>query len=96
MVLIQFKHVLNVGLLLQEKIKEIFEYARQLENEKIQFHFVGNQAPNFQSYWEPLMNSKPQNCIIWGKEKIQKIFIHVWIYFYSPLEVMMVIKKRIH
>ena len=66
----EFKHVLNVGLFTARKNQgEIFEYARQLENEKIQFHFVGNQAPNFQSYWEPLMNSKPQNCIIWGERK---------------------------
>ena len=65
-----YKHVLNVGLFTSRKNQgEIFEYARQLEHEKIQFHFVGNQAPNFKDYWEPLMNNKPQNCNIWGERK---------------------------
>jgi len=66
----EYKHVLNVGLFTARKNQgEIFEYARQLEHEKILFHFIGNQAPNFQNYWEPLMNDKPQNCIIWGERK---------------------------
>ena len=31
------------------------------------FHFIGNQAPNFKNYWEPLMYNKPNNCIVWGE-----------------------------
>ncbi len=66
----EYKHVLNVGLFTSRKNQgEIFEYAKQLENEKIQFHFIGNQAPNFKDYWEPLMNNKPNNCIIWGERE---------------------------
>ena len=64
----EYKHVLNVGLFTSRKNQaEIFEYAKHLINEKIQFHFIGNQAPNFKDYWEPLMENKPDNCIVWGE-----------------------------
>jgi len=47
----EYKHVLNVGLFTSRKNQaEIFEYAKHLINEKIQFHFIGNQAPNFKDY----------------------------------------------
>ncbi len=63
-----FKHVLNVGLFNSFKNQgEIFEYARKFENEKVLFHFVGNQAINFIDYWSPLMENKPDNCIVWGE-----------------------------
>ena len=63
-----YKHVLNVGLFTSRKNQgEIFHYAEKLKDEKIQFHFVGNQAPNFESYWKPLMENKPENCVIWGE-----------------------------
>jgi len=80
-----FKHVLHVGLFTSRKNQgEIFEYARQLENEKIQFHFLGNQAPNFKDYWEPLMNNKPQNCIIWGERKDVENFYSCMDLFLFP------------
>lgn len=61
-------HVLNVGLFAPGKNQgEIFEYARLLKDEKIKFHFVGNQAGNFEHYWKPLMENKPENCVIWGE-----------------------------
>ena len=64
----EYKHVLNVGLFTSRKNQaEIFEYAKHLINEKIQFHFIGNQAPNFKDYWGPLMENKPDNCIVWGE-----------------------------
>ena len=64
----EYKHVLNVGLFTPGKNqKQIFDIARKLQNEKIQFHFVGNQAGNFENYWKPLMNDKPSNCIIHGE-----------------------------
>jgi glycosyltransferase involved in cell wall biosynthesis len=64
-----YKHVLNVGLFTPGKNQgEIFEYARKLIGEQIQFHFVGNQAGNFQDYWLPLMQNKPDNCIVWGEK----------------------------
>lgn len=63
-----FKHVLNVGLFTSRKNQgEIFEYARKLIDYPVKFHFVGNMAPNFKDYWEPLMSNKPDNCIIWGE-----------------------------
>lgn len=65
-----YKHILNVGLFTSRKNQaEIFDYARKMINEKVMFHFVGNQADNFKWYWEPLLNNKPDNCIIWGERK---------------------------
>lgn len=66
----EVKHVLNVGLWTPRKNQaEILEYAREMErrNEKIQFHFVGNRAGNFQFYWEPLMKDLPSNIKIWDE-----------------------------
>lgn len=63
-----FKHVLNVGLFTPRKNQsEIFEYAEKLKEEKIQFHFVGNLAGNFEYYWKPLMDNPPSNCKVWGE-----------------------------
>ena len=64
-----WRHVVNVGLFTERKNqKYIFEMAKKLENVKIKFHFIGNQADNFRSYWEPLMKDKPENCIVWGEK----------------------------
>lgn len=60
------KHVLNVGLFTPGKNQgEAFELARRLP--EVSFHFVGNQAPNFQAYWEPLLRNTPPNCRLWGE-----------------------------
>lgn len=62
------KHVLNVGLFTPRKNQaEAIEYARELQNHPIQFHFIGNQADNFRSYWEPLLQNLPPNVKIWGE-----------------------------
>lgn len=62
------KHVLNIGLFTPGKNQgEIFKIAKSFENRNVFFHFVGNQAMNFKDYWEPIMNEKPENCIIWGE-----------------------------
>ena len=62
------KHVVNVGLFTPNKNQsEIIEYARMLQNYPIQFHFIGNQAENFKSYWEPLMKQFPSNCKWWNE-----------------------------
>ena len=64
------KHVLNVGLFTPRKNQaEIFAVARAMEDQNVEFHFVGNQADNFKGYWEPLMRHKPNNCRIWGERK---------------------------
>ena len=61
------KHVLNVGLFTERKNQgEIFEIARNF-NSDVQFHFLGNQAENFKSYWGSIMKNKPDNCFIWGE-----------------------------
>ena len=64
------KHVLNVGLWTRRKNQgEVLEYAKSLSTShpNIQFHFVGNQAGNFQDYWQPLMKELPDNVKIWGE-----------------------------
>lgn len=62
------KHVINVGLFTPRKNQaEVIEYAKMLIDYPIQFHFIGNQADNFQHYWEPLMKNFPNNCKWWGE-----------------------------
>jgi autotransporter strand-loop-strand O-heptosyltransferase len=63
-------HVINVGLWTSGKNqKEGVEIAKLLEksNPEIQFHFIGNQAPNFKEYWEPVMKNVPSNVTVWGE-----------------------------
>jgi len=62
------KHVITVGLFTPRKNQaEVIEYAKQLQDYPIQFHFIGNQADNFKYYWEPLMKDFPSNCKWWGE-----------------------------
>jgi len=80
-----WKHVLHVGLFTPGKNQgELFAIARQLEKYKIKFHFVGNQAGNFQHYWEPLMQHKPDNCIVWGERDDVDKFYAAADLFYFP------------
>jgi hypothetical protein len=84
-----WKHVLNVGLFAPGKNQgEVFAIARQLEKYKIKFHFVGNQAGNFEHYWGPLMKHKPENCVIWGERTDVDTFYAAcdMFYFSSILE----------
>jgi autotransporter strand-loop-strand O-heptosyltransferase len=65
-------HVLNVGLWTQGKNQgEGVEIARLLEKTRphIQFHFVGNQASNFENYWGPIMKNLPSNVKVWGERE---------------------------
>lgn len=62
------KHVLNVGLFTSGKNQgEAFDLASEFIDKDVIFHFVGNQAGNFEEYWGPLMKKKPDNCKIWGE-----------------------------
>jgi hypothetical protein len=71
-----YKHVLNVGLFTRRKNQGyVFEIAKLLKDYKIKFHFLGNQSDNFREYWEPLINNKPDNCVIWGERKDVQSFI---------------------
>ena len=84
-----WKHVLMVGLFTRGKNQaEIFKVARHLEKYKIKFHFVGNQAQNFQGYWMPLMRTKPSNCVVWGERTdVDKFYKAAdMFYFSSTLE----------
>jgi predicted O-methyltransferase YrrM len=84
-----YKHILNVGLFAPGKNQsEIFAIARQLEKYKIKFHFVGNQAGNFEHYWGPLMKYVPENCVIWGeRDDVDKFYSAVdMFYFASKIE----------
>lgn len=64
-------HVLNTGLWTSGKNQgEGVEIARIAEEQwpgKFQFHFVGNQATNFENYWGPIMDNLPSNVKIWGE-----------------------------
>ena len=63
-------HVLNVGLWTSGKNQgEGIEVARELieSNPDIEFHFIGNQAPNFEEYWGPIMKNLPSNVKVWGE-----------------------------
>lgn len=63
-------HFLNVGLFTPRKNQsEIVDYAHRLIDQPVQFHFLGNQAGNFQHYWEPIMKNLPKNCKVWGERK---------------------------
>lgn len=65
--------VLNVGLFTPGKNQgELFEIAKR--NPTTVYHFVGNQALNFKDYWGPLMENKPDNCIIWGERNNLDLF----------------------
>ena len=82
-----WKHVLMVGLFTPGKNQgEIFQIARQLEKYKIKFHFIGNQAINFEHYWKPLMDSKPQNCIVWGeRQDVDKFYKASDMFYFSSI-----------
>ena len=82
-----WKHVLNVGLFAPGKNQaEIFEVAKLLEKYKIKFHFVGNQAGNFEDYWKPLMENKPSNCVVWGERNdADKFYAAADFFYFSTL-----------
>ena len=93
-----YKHIINVGLFTPGKNQAyIFEIAKLLSNEKIKFHFIGNQAGNFKHYWEPLMTNKPENCIIWGERPDVDDFIMAsdMFLFTSTLELNPLVIKEV-
>jgi hypothetical protein len=82
-----WKHVLMVGLFSPGKNQgEIFSIARQLEKYKIKFHFVGNQAMNYETYWAPLMEFQPENCIVWGERNdVDKFYAACDLFYFSSV-----------
>ena len=80
-----YKHVLHVGLFTEGKNQgEIIEVAKLCKDEKIMFHFVGNNAGNFKEYWEPLFNNLPSNCIIHGEQTNTYDYYAASDLFYFP------------
>lgn len=80
-----FFHVLNVGLFTPGKNQgEIFKLAERFIGENVQFHFLGNQAGNFEHYWRPLMEKKPSNCKVWGERKDVEEFMKCCDVFLFP------------
>jgi autotransporter strand-loop-strand O-heptosyltransferase len=66
------KHIVNVGLWTSGKNQgEGVEIARLMEqsNSEVVFHFVGNQAGNFEEYWGPIMKNIPSNIKVWGERQ---------------------------
>ena len=81
----EWKHVVNVGLFTERKNQGyIFEMAKKLQDQKILFHFVGNQADNFKHYWEPLMETIPNNCVVWGERSDVDTFLQAADLFLFP------------
>jgi hypothetical protein len=72
----EWKHIINIGLFTSGKNQGYaFEIARLLQEYKIMFHFIGNQASNFINYWQPIMETKPDNCVVWGERNDVDTFI---------------------
>ena len=73
------KHILNVGLWTSGKNqKEGVDIARVVEAQcpgEFEFHFVGNQAENFQKYWGPIMENLPSNVKVWGEQSNVETFM---------------------
>lgn len=87
--------VLNVGLFTPGKNQgELFEIAKK--NPQNTYHFVGNQAGNFESYWKPLMENKPKNCIIWGEREDVELFYQACdeMYFSSKFELFPIVIRE--
>lgn len=80
-----YKHVVVVGLFTRNKNQGYaFDIARKLSEEKIIFHFLGNQAGNFEEYWAPLMQNKPDNCIVRGERSDVDLFLRAADLFLFP------------
>ncbi len=81
----EYKHILNVGLFTPGKNQaELIQIAKLLKNEKIIFHFVGNQAGNFENYWKPLMKEFPSNCVWHGeREDVDKFYKASDVFYFS-------------
>ena len=66
-------HIINIGLWTPGKNQnyalEIAQFLYDKYGFTYIFHFIGNQAPNFEKYWKPLKENIPPNVNIWGERK---------------------------
>ena len=85
-----YKHIVIIGLFTPRKNqKYAFELCEKLADYKIKFHFLGNQADNFEFYWKPLMewkegNDRLKNCVIWGERSDTEVFLNACDLFLFP------------
>lgn len=80
---LDYIHILNVGLFTPGKNQgELIQIAKKFLDKKVKFHFVGNQASNFQDYWYPLMSDLPENCVVWGERSDVDNFYEACDIFY--------------
>ncbi len=79
------KDVVNVGLWTPGKNQaEGIEIAKN--NPDWNFHFVGNQAGNFQEYWEPLMKDLPPNVKVWGeRDDVDSFLKHANVFMFNSI-----------
>ena len=81
----EYKHFVTVGLFTPRKNQAYaFQLAERLKNHKVKFHFLGNQAGNFEFYWKPLMANKPDNCVVWGERNDVSEFLEACDVFLFP------------
>ena len=85
-----FKHIVIIGLFTPRKNQRYaFELCDKLSDYRLKFHFLGNQAENFEFYWKPLMDWKSEsdnlnNCIIWGERSDTETFLNASDLFLFP------------
>jgi glycosyltransferase involved in cell wall biosynthesis len=80
-----YKHFVTVGLFTPRKNQAYaFEIGERLKNYKVKLHFLGNQAGNFADYWKPIMEKKPDNCIVWGERNDVNEFLEACDVFLFP------------
>lgn len=81
------KHILNVGLFTRGKNQHaIVDLARLCLKDDLVFHFVGNQAANFQDYWLPIMSSFPENCIWHGEvSNVEDYYVASDLFYFPSL-----------
>ncbi len=76
---------LHVGLFTPGKNqKHIVEIAKLCKDLPFHFHFVGNQAENFEFYWEPIMKDFPNNCTWHGEQSNVDMFYEASDAFIFP------------
>ena len=81
----EYKHVLCVGLFTSGKNQGyVIDMSKNLKDEKIIFHFVGNTASNFSDYWQPLIDNLPNNCVLHGEKENVDEYIQACDLFLFP------------
>ena len=74
-------HICNIGLWTPGKNQGYaLQIAQRLYDKyghTYQFHFIGNQAGNFQGYWAPLMEHLSPNVKVWGERADTATFLQM-------------------